>query len=129
MPQIWVLKLIGVAVVALALYGLYWSIDNGGYQRGMSVKQAEWGDSVKGQADKEVAQSSASSTRLEEGDGKQKLVYRTITQTVDRIVSDPAYRNVCFDNYGVCVANAAINGTSADSCKSDDTLRNSDSVK
>lgn len=34
------LRLAGVAVVALALYGLYWAIDDRGYQRGKNDERA-----------------------------------------------------------------------------------------
>lgn len=41
-PATWMFKLAGIAVVALALYGLYWSIDNSGYQRHIAeVREAQ----------------------------------------------------------------------------------------
>lgn len=48
---------------------------------------------------------------------KQQVVYRTITQSVDKIIERPVYHNVCLDADGLCLANAGIRGESSDSCK------------
>ena len=41
---------------------------------------------------------------------RERVVYQTITETVDRIVERPVYRNVCLDDDGVRALNAAIRG-------------------
>lgn len=40
----------------------------------------------------------------------ERVVYQTITETVDRIVDRPVYRNVCLDADGLRQLNAAIAG-------------------
>lgn len=45
----------------------------------------------------------------------RKVVYETITKTVDRIVDRPVYRNVCIDDDGLRQINAALAGKRADS--------------
>lgn len=40
----------------------------------------------------------------------ERVVYQTITETVDKIVDRPVYRNVCFDTGGLRQLNAAITG-------------------
>lgn len=42
MPSALMLRLLGVAAVALALYGAYWSIDRAGYDRGVSEVAASY---------------------------------------------------------------------------------------
>jgi hypothetical protein len=44
---------------------------------------------------------------------RERVVYQTITETVDRIVERPVYRNDCLDADGVRELNAAIAGSSA----------------
>lgn len=48
------------------------------------------------------------SQHLEEQKDEQRIVYQTITKTVDRIVEKPVYRNVCLDDDGLRAANAAL---------------------
>lgn len=43
---------------------------------------------------------------------KERVVYQTITETVDRIVERPVYRAACFDDDGLRQLNAAIRGES-----------------
>ncbi len=42
---------------------------------------------------------------------KERVVYQTITETVDRIVERPVYRNVCLDADGLRELNAAVAGS------------------
>jgi len=61
--------------------------------------------------------------KLEVEDAKAKVVYRTITETVDRIVDRPVYRaGMCFDDDGVRAANAALAGTLAPAAEPDRTV-------
>lgn len=45
---------------------------------------------------------------------RERVVYQTITETVDRIVERPVYRNVCLDADGLRALNDAIRGGPAD---------------
>lgn len=40
----------------------------------------------------------------------ERVIYQTITQTVEKIVERPVYRNSCFDDDGLRQLNAAITG-------------------
>lgn len=42
---------------------------------------------------------------------KERVIYKTITETVDRIVTRPSYSNDCLDTDGLQQLNAAITGT------------------
>ena len=42
---------------------------------------------------------------------KERVVYKTITKTVDQIVEKPVYRQLCLDTAGLQQLNAAITGT------------------
>lgn len=48
--------------------------------------------------------------KLEEAKAKRRVVERTITKEVDRVVEKPVYRNVCLDADGLRVANDALAG-------------------
>ena len=57
---------------------------------------------------------------LEDTKKKRQENVRTITKTVEKIIDNPIYRNVCISDSGLSVANAAIKGESAP--KLDDSL-------
>jgi hypothetical protein len=48
---------------------------------------------------------------------RERVVYHTITETVDRIVERPVYRNVCLDASGMRALSDAIHGGPVDSGK------------
>ena len=41
----------------------------------------------------------------------ERVIYQTITKTVEKIVERPVYRNSCFDDDGLHQLNAAVTGT------------------
>ena len=45
---------------------------------------------------------------------KERVVYQTITKTVDRLVERPLYSNICLDADGLRELNAAVNGRDPD---------------
>lgn len=45
---------------------------------------------------------------------RERVVYQTITETVDRIVERPVYRNVCLDADGLRALSDAIHGRASD---------------
>lgn len=96
-PAPWMLKLAGVAVVALALYGLYWSIDNGGYERGVSEMTSKYRD-AEIKRDKEQAE--RNKTAQENHDADQK--------TIARLAADARRVRV---NFPVCFARSGGEGT------------------
>lgn len=112
-----------VAVIAGAWWGVH-SIEKGGYERGM----AECARKAQEQRDKETKQGAGASTQLETGNAKAKVVYRTITQSVDRYIDRPVYRNVCLDADGVRDANAALRSAGAPAGQPDKPVPGSDGV-
>lgn len=46
---------------------------------------------------------------------KTKIVYRTITQQIEKIVDRAIYRNDCFDSDGIRLYNDALNGSDSSS--------------
>lgn len=62
------------------------------------------------QKDKDALKQNAPSVALEQSNADAKIVYRTITKTVDKIVERPVYRNVCLDDDGLRAANDALSG-------------------
>ena len=96
--------LIALAIIGV-LSGIAWKI----YSAGQTSKQVEWDKAAAKQAKKESAQSTHSATKLEAKNAEAKVVYKTITRTVDKYIDRPVYRAECFDADGLRDANAALN--------------------
>lgn len=45
---------------------------------------------------------------------RERVVYEVITETVDKIIERPVYRNVCIDPDGLRSLNAAVRGSADD---------------
>lgn len=78
-------------------------------------------ESVKRRAT-EAATAHTAAALLENNHEKTRIVYRTITRSVDRLVERPVYRNVCLDDDGVREANAALAGTPATAAEPHDAV-------
>jgi Tfp pilus assembly major pilin PilA len=100
--------LIALAILGV-LSGIAWKI----YSAGQTAKQVEWGKAAAQQTRKETAQSTHAATQLEAKNAESKVVYKTITRTVDKYIDRPVYRTECFDADGLRDANAALNGQAA----------------
>lgn len=124
-----VLYLIGaVAVLAIITTGI-WKIHHNGYEKGKAEVQAEWNESVDKQAAAELEQSGTASQNLETQRVQTRVVYRTITRSVDKYIDRPVYRNICFDDDGMRDANAALRKTApADPAKPDTAVPAADRV-
>ena len=112
---------LGLAVLASISAIIWWADANiatsAGVKKGENSKQAEWDKANKDQREKEEKQASTAATKLEVSNVKARVVYRTITREVDKIVEKEVYRHVCFDADGVRLANAALRGEIAPPAK------------
>ena len=77
----------------------------------------------------EVKHENDASQHLEERKDEQRVVYQTITKTVDRIVEKPVYRDLCFDDDGVRAANDALAGPAAAAGKPHPAVSSSDPAR
>ncbi len=100
--------LLALAILGL-ISGIAWKI----YSAGQTSKQTEWDKASMQQAKKETAQSTTAATQLEAKNAEAKVVYKTITRTVDKYIDRPVYRAECFDADGLRDANAALVGQAA----------------
>lgn len=114
----------GLAIIA-ALWGVYHSIDKRGYERGITECRA----AAAVQRDREIEAGAGASTQLEKSNEKARVVYRTITQSVDHYIDRPVYRNACFDSDGLLDANAALRGARTAPGKPDDSVPGSDRAR
>jgi hypothetical protein len=73
--------------------------------------------------DADAVKQNAPSIALEKTDAQAKVIYRTITKTVDRIVERPVYRSVCLDDDGLRAANDAIAGEAAATGQPDSAMQ------
>lgn len=102
--EIYLIAFIGLCIVIFCA-GLY------GHKLGAESVQVKWDKAIADQAQKEQKQINTAVTKLETGNAQAKVVYRTITQTVDKVVEKPVYLNACFDADGLLVANQALAGS------------------
>lgn len=113
-------------MIQIALYGLLalalmGAVGTGVYkvkQWGADEVRAEWAEEKATQREEEIQRSLNATAGLEVDRGKRRTIYKTITQYVDREVEKPVY-GACLPPSGLCLANAALTGKGADSCKLD----------
>jgi len=96
-----------IALGALIAFGL---VSYKIYHAGYAAAERECKDAAEKQRAAEAKKGAAASDKKEKQDAKAKVVYRTITKTVDKYIDRPVYRNVCFDVDGLRDANAALSG-------------------
>lgn len=80
------------------------------YQLKIAAMQADAEKNVQKIRDANIAQANAAVATLETKNAEARIVYKTITHDVDRIVEKPIYRQSCFDDQGLSLANAALAG-------------------
>jgi len=96
-----------LGVVALAAVA---AMGKAVYDAGSDAKQVEWDAANEKQRKDEADKALKAGVKKEQGDAKAKVVFRTITQTVDKIVTRDVYRNICLDDDGLLNVNAALSG-------------------
>ncbi len=87
-----------------------------GRSAGSDSVRLEWEEANRVQRAREAATAAEAGLQLEAVREKTRVVYRTVTQSVDKYVDRVELRNVCLDPVGVCLANAAISGTDPAPC-------------
>lgn len=103
-------SLLMYGLLALAVLGALGGIYGAGYRSGSNSVMNEWQTASREQRDREAKAGQKAAEKKEAGDAKAKVVYRKITQEVERVVEKPVYRNVCLDSDGIAVARQAISG-------------------
>lgn len=111
------LEIVIVLAIAGAVAGALWWTYAEGKDAGRAAVKLEWAEANREQRALEARKIGDAAKGREEDRARTKVIYSTITQTVDRIVDRPVYRNVCFDADGLRCVNAAIRGEDAAGCK------------
>lgn len=99
---------LGLAIL-VTLSGIAYKIR----ESGKDAIRVEWAEANRLQREAEAKQAATAATKLEVSNVKAKVVYRTLTKEVDKIVEREVYRNLCFDADGLRHANSALLGTLA----------------
>lgn len=115
-------SLLVYGLVALAILAVLAGIGRSIYSAGFDAAKLECEEAAREQREAEATQANAASTKLEAGNEEAKIVYRTITKTVDTYIDRPVYRSVCFDADGLRDANAALSGARTPAGKPDAPL-------
>ena len=112
----WQARLAEIALIAALLVGAYFYVRHKGYSEAMQEVATAQETADKKQREKydKLAQ------ELEDTKKKRQENVRTITKTVEKIIDNPIYRNVCISDSGLSVANASLKGEAAP--KLDDSL-------
>jgi len=101
---------VAAALLAAALAGGAWKTQDWRYAA--RDKERIEAEAEKRRNDAKVADTAA--VGHEQFKERERVVYQTITETVDRIVEKPVYRSVCLDNDGLRALNDAIRGVAPD---------------
>ena len=109
-------------VLALAILGVLSGIGYKVRQSGYQAAQLECQQASAKQREAEAQQASQSATGLEVKREKAKVIYRTITQEVDRVVEKPIYHECGIPADGVRLANAALTRQSPAAAESADPV-------
>jgi O-acetyl-ADP-ribose deacetylase (regulator of RNase III) len=116
-------------ILALAILAMLGGIAYKIRESGKDAVRLEWREAVEAQKQQEQAQITQAGERKEKSDAKAKVVYRTITRDVEKVVTRDVYRNVCLDDSGLLLANAALAGPDATAGKPGKPLPQPDPAK
>lgn len=109
-------------IVALSILGTLAGIGYKIRESGKESVRLEWAEANSAARAAEAAKAATAADKKEKSDAKAKIVYRTITRDVDRVVVE--YRDrACLDDDGLRLARSAILGTIPDPSKPDKPLR------
>lgn len=120
--------LLALAILAV-LSGIAYAIYNSIYSAGKASMKAEWDAAIAKQAKAETVQIDTATKSLEVKNVEAKIVYKTITRSVDKYIDRPIYRAECFDADGLRDANAALSGKAASPAKPDYSLPRPDPAR
>lgn len=98
--------LLSAAVAAALAFGSAWKIQDWRHDAAELTRQEDAAELVRLAARK----TDVAAVSHEEFKERERVVYQTITETVDRIVERPVYRNVCLDTSGLRALADAIHG-------------------
>jgi hypothetical protein len=101
-----------LAIVA-TIGGIYWKLTSDARAEGYAKAKAECEEAARIQREAEIGKANLAATEKEKGDAKAKVIYRTITRTVDKYIDRPVYRDCKLDADGLRDANAALTGALA----------------
>lgn len=99
-PGVWLALLLAIGSSFGAGYWHRGTVDNAKYAAAQAKADAA-----------SAAKYNAIAEELEHVKGQRITVQRTITKYRDKIIDRPVYRNVCLDDDGRMLINAAIRGT------------------
>lgn len=112
-----------VAVLGIALTGFASGVK---YEKGVWA-QAEQKAQVNQRATERLQrQNTDTAAEIHEGDKtKLRVVYRTITEEVERVIEKPVYRDVCLDDDGLRILRSAVAGANGAAGEPANSLRTS----
>ena len=116
------MNLLLYGVIALAILGTIGGIGYKVRESGKDAVRVEWAAANEQARKREAELSAFAAKALADERAKRKVVIQKRTVYADREVEKLVYRSVCLPDTGVCLVNAAVNGTVAPGCLSDGTV-------
>lgn len=107
-------KALAIGVALVVVFGAGWQVNGWRLNAKHDRKELAAAKAAKEAYDAKAAQYNEASAALEVARNERKIVYRTITKQVDKIVQRDVYHNVCLDDIGVRIINDALAGRAAD---------------
>lgn len=104
------LSLLAWGFVVLGILGTLSGIAYQIRESGADSVRLEWAEANRVQRENEQAQANKAAEKKEAGDAKARIVYRTITLEVERVVKNPVFNHVCLPDDGLSIARDAIRG-------------------
>lgn len=115
-------RILGAVLIALALLAAgYFKGHSDGTASGQ-IKIDKMVAEAQAAKDLENMKAFSASTKLETRNAEARIIYKTITETVDRIVERPVYSGVCVDSDGLRAINQALAGTGAVTAQPSDAM-------
>lgn len=120
--------IIAYGLIAALFVGMLAGLYHTGSTNGYAKAKAECVEAAAVQREAELGKINTATAVKEQEDVKAKVVYRTITKTVDKYIDRPVYRNVCLDADGLRDANAALTEPGSPASKPHDAVPEPDAV-
>lgn len=105
-PYVLLGALVGAILLAVTSFGAGWKMSSNSWKADLLAAEQEHAQQMKAEIDR----TNGIAAELETEKGKSRVVYKTITKRVEKVVERPVYRAECIDDDGLSLINSALLG-------------------
>lgn len=113
------IKALAIAAGVAVAFGAGWAVNGWRLNAKYDAERLAEAKAAKAAYDAKAKQYNEASAALEASRNEREIVYRTITKTVEKVVTRDVYRNICIDDSGLQLINDALAGRASDPAKPD----------